>query len=138
MKFLSRAVLRGRVAALVGLAAIFGMLGVFGPAAPAAHAASTPPHFADGFGLTVVGQPKWMDDNERTFTFQVKSDQVPAYSVLPGQVSGEHTVMVTLPAGYDGAAATRYPVHYTLHGAPEYPNAPGTRSSPSGRPRACR
>ncbi|MFD7103976.1 alpha/beta hydrolase [Streptomyces celluloflavus] len=122
MKFLSRAVLRGRIAALVGLAALFGMLGVFGPAAPAAHAASTPPHFADGFGLTVVSQPQWVRGSERTFTFQVKSDQVPAYSVLPDQVSGEHTIMVTLPAGYDGAAATRYPVHYTLHGAPDHPD----------------
>ncbi|WP_242640920.1 hypothetical protein [Streptomyces kasugaensis] len=136
MKFLSRAVLRGRIAALVGLAALFGMLGVFGPAAPAAHAASTPPHFADGFGLTVVSQPQWVRDSERTFTFQVKSDQVPAYSVLPDQVSGEHTIMVTLPAGYDGAAATRSTTPCT---APRITRTPsGTRSSPSGRPRACR
>ena len=27
----------------------------------------------------------------------------------------------TAPDGYDGT--TRYPVHYTLHGSPEYPNA---------------
>jgi S-formylglutathione hydrolase FrmB len=46
---------------------------------------------------------------------------VPAYGVLPGQVSGEHVVMVTLPAGYD--TATRYPVQYTLHGAGDYPEA---------------
>ncbi|MEU8917005.1 alpha/beta hydrolase-fold protein [Streptomyces nigrescens] len=128
MKILSRAVLRGRTAALTGLAALTGTLGVFGPTVPAAQAAAPPPHFADGFGLTVVGQPKWADDSRRTFTFKVKTDQVPAYSVLPGQVSGEHTVIVTLPTGYDGAAATRYPVNYTLHGAPEYPDAPRNKA----------
>ncbi|GAA1135724.1 MULTISPECIES: alpha/beta hydrolase [Streptomyces violaceusniger group] len=117
MKVLTRAVLRGATA-LVGVVALCGMFG------PPAQAATAPPHFADGFGLTVVSQPRWADDKKRTFTFTVRSDQVPAYSVLPGQVSGEHTIMVTLPSGYDGAAATRYPVHYTLHGAPEYPEAP--------------
>jgi S-formylglutathione hydrolase FrmB len=122
MKVLSRAVPRGWVAALVGLAATAGLV------APAAHAATTPPHFDDGFGLTVISQPAWLDDQERTFTFTVHSDQVPAYSVLPGQVSGEHVIMVTLPAGYDDAAATRYPVHYTLHGAPDYPNAPWNKA----------
>ncbi|MFB6438351.1 alpha/beta hydrolase [Streptomyces sp. NPDC056411] len=123
MKIFSRTVLRGRAAALVGLSALFGTLGMAGPAAPAAQAAPAPPHFANGFGLTVISQPKWADGKRRTFTFKVTSDQVPAYSVLPGQVSGEHTVMVTLPTGYNGAAATRYPVNYTLHGAPEYPDA---------------
>jgi S-formylglutathione hydrolase FrmB len=89
--------------------------------APAAVAATAPPHFVDGFGLTVLSQPAWVDEGERTFTFTVKSDQVPEYTVLPDQVSGEHVVMVTLPVGYD--SATRYPVHYTLHGHADHPNS---------------
>ncbi|MER6050935.1 alpha/beta hydrolase-fold protein [Streptomyces sp. NPDC001793] len=121
MKILSRAVLRGWAATLTGLVATFGML--LGPAAPAAHAVTAPPHFANGFGLTVVSQPKWVDANRRTFVITVKSTQVPVYDVLKDQVSGEHVVMVTLPEGYDGAAGTRYPVLYDLHGSPEYPNS---------------
>ena len=81
MKILSRVVPRGWVAVLVGLAAVFGLAG---PAVSTAHAATTPPHFGDGFGLTVISQPAWMDAKERTFTFTVRSDQVPAYTVLPG------------------------------------------------------
>lgn len=93
--------------------------------APAAQAATAPPQFTDGFGLTVVSQPAWAAEGERTFTFTVTTDQVPAYGVLPGQVSGEHVVMVTLPQDYD--PATRYPVQYHLHGAGDYPNAVRTR-----------
>lgn len=112
-----------RVASLGGIAALIGLVGTAGLAVPAVYAATAPPRFDDGFGITVISQPTWMDAEERTFTLTVRSDQVPAYPVLPGQVSGEHVIMVTLPAGYDGAATTRYPVHYTLHGAPEYPDA---------------
>lgn len=118
MKALSLVVPLGWVAALVGFAAASGLVG------PAAHAATAPAHFDDGFGLTVISQPAWMGATERTFTFTVRSDQVPAYPVLPGQVSGEHVIMVTLPTGYAAATTTRYPVHYTLHGGPEYPQAP--------------
>lgn len=121
MRGLSRIVALGGVAALVCLTA------AWGPVVPAAHAATAPPHVDDGFGITVIRQPAWVDAEERTFTFTVRSDQVPAYPVLPGQTSGEHVIMVTLPTGYDGTAAARYPVHYTLHGAPEYPNASRTR-----------
>lgn len=84
-------------------------------------ATQAPPHLTDAFGLIVVEQPAWVDDGKRTFTFTVTTDEVPAYGVLPGQVSGEHVVMVTLPEGYDGT--TRYPVHYTLHGAADYPDS---------------
>ncbi|WP_241745991.1 alpha/beta hydrolase [Streptomyces lydicus] len=100
---------------------------MFGPTAPAAHAATAPPHFADGFGLTVVSQPKWVDDKERTFVVTVKSDQVPTYDAMPGQVPGEHVVMVTVPAGYDGAAGTHYPVLYNLHGRGDIPNSAWTQ-----------
>jgi S-formylglutathione hydrolase FrmB len=86
-----------------------------------APATQAPPHLTDGFGLTVVEQPAWVDDGQRTFTFTVTTDEVPAYGVMPGQVSGEHVVMVTLPEGYDGT--TRYPVHYTLHGAADRPDS---------------
>ncbi|MEU6248782.1 alpha/beta hydrolase-fold protein [Glycomyces sp. NPDC047010] len=92
--------------------------GVF--ALPEANAAVTPPQFADAFGLTVISQPEWADGSDRTFTFTVTTEEVPAFTVLPGQVSGEHVVMVTLPDGYDPAVA--YPVHYTLHGGADYPN----------------
>lgn len=121
----------GWVAALVGFAAASGLVG------PAAHAATAPAHFDDGFGLTVISQPAWMDAIERPFTFTVRSDQVPAYPVVADQVSGEHVIMVTLPTGY-AAAAIRYPVYYTLHGARSTRKPPGTRSSPSGQPRAFR
>ncbi len=110
MKVLSRVALAGVVAAAA--------LAV--PTAPAVAAATAPPRFADGFGITVVSQPTWADDAERTFVMTVRSTAVPAFSVLPGQVSGEHVVMVTLPTGYD--PATRYPVQYTLHGHQDLPN----------------
>ncbi len=102
----------------VALAAVLGLVG----AAPTALAASAPPVFADGQGLTVVSQPKWVDEGERTFVFTVRTGQVPAYSVLDDQVSGEHTMMATLPEGYDQSAGTRYPVQYHLHGHPDRPN----------------
>lgn len=117
MKVLPRMVTLAGVATLIGLATASGL------AVPAAHASAAPPHFGDGFGITVIRQPAWVDAEQRTFTMTVRTDQVPAYSVLPGQVSGEHVIMVTLPTGYDDEATTRYPVHYTLHGAPEYPNS---------------
>lgn len=75
MNLLRRSVLRGWV----------GVVAASGTAASAAPAASAPPRFEDGFGLTVVGQPVWADDAERTFT--AKSDQVPAYTVLPNEQS---------------------------------------------------
>ncbi|HEX6357617.1 alpha/beta hydrolase [Actinophytocola sp.] len=94
---------------------------VAGLTAPTASAATSPPHLVDGFGLTVVSQPAWVDGGERTFTFTVRTDEVPEYGVMPGQVSGEHVVMVTLPDDYDATIA--YPVHYTLHGAEDRPEA---------------
>ncbi|SDC33859.1 alpha/beta hydrolase [Actinokineospora iranica] len=87
---------------------------------PAAHADTAPPPLADGFGLQVVRQPVWAD-SQRTFAFSVRTAEVPEFTVLPGQVSGEHVILVTLPEGYDGV--TRYPVHYTLHGGGDIPNS---------------
>jgi S-formylglutathione hydrolase FrmB len=91
-------------------------------AAPSATAATEPPHFDNGYGLTVVAQPTWVDDTHRTFVFSVSSDQVPTPTLLPGQVAGQHKIMATLPQGYDGSAATRYPVLYSLHGNADLPN----------------
>ena len=100
--------------------AISVVVAVAGLTAPATQA---PPHFADGFGLVVVSRPAWV--TERTFTFSVRTDEVPAFGAMPGQVSGEHVVMVTLPVGYDGSTA--YPVQYTLHGAGDTPNSAANR-----------
>lgn len=88
-------------------------------AAPAATAADAPPHFDDGVGITVLEQPEWVDENHRTFTMTVATDQVPEYPVIGDQVSGEHAVLVVLPEDYD--PSVRYPVNYLLHGAPEQP-----------------
>jgi S-formylglutathione hydrolase FrmB len=107
--------------AACGIAALAGVVAAGGLTAPAAHAATAPPQFADGFGLTVVGQPEWADGSDRTFTLTVATDEVPEYPVLPGQVSGEHVVMVTLPDGYDDSV--HYPVHYTLHGGGDRPDS---------------
>lgn len=95
--------------------ALAGLLAPAGLVAPAAYAATALPQFADAFGLTVIEQPAWVEGSDRTFTVTVATDEVPAYEVMPGQVSGEHVIMVTLPTGYD--ESIRYPVHYTLHGA---------------------
>lgn len=82
-----------------------------------------PPHFEDGFGLTVVRQPVWADgDDARTFVFSVASEQVPNPTLLPGQAEGRHDIMVTLPAEYDSETAEDYPVLYSLHGNPDRPN----------------
>jgi len=93
-----------------------------GALVPTASAASAPPVFTDGHGLTVVSQPAWIDDNERTFVFTVRTAEVPAYSVLDGQTSGEHTIMATLPENYATDGDTHYPVQYHLHGHPDRPN----------------
>ncbi|MFE6686287.1 alpha/beta hydrolase [Streptomyces sp. NPDC057743] len=136
------AVLRGRAVELAALVTLFAAMLVPSvpvaravPAAGAApvaraasaaragsvaHVATAPPHFTDGFGLTVVSQPEWVA--KRTFVLTVKSTEVPVYDAMQGQVSGQHVLMVTVPAGYNAAAATRYPVLYMLHGAPERPN----------------
>lgn len=103
-------------------AVLIGALASGAVAVPAANAATAPPQLADGFGLTVIDQPTWVEGSDRTFTFTVTTEEVPAFTILPGQVSGEHVVMVTLPDGYDPAIA--YPVHYTLHGGGDYPNTP--------------
>lgn len=89
---------------------------------PQAKAETTPPRFADGFGLTVTSQPRWVDENHRTFVFSVATDQVPTPTLLPGQEPGRHAVVVTLPEHYDQTA--RYPVQYYLHGHPDRPDAP--------------
>ncbi|WP_232284107.1 alpha/beta hydrolase [Saccharomonospora glauca] len=64
-----------------------------------------------------------MDDEQRTFKLVVRTDEVPRYSTLEGQTSGEHVIMVTLPEGYDTSGNTRYPVQYHLHGHPDYPDS---------------
>ncbi|GLW89305.1 alpha/beta hydrolase [Actinokineospora globicatena] len=87
---------------------------------PAAAAVELP-HFANGFGLTVVEQPAWVDDARRTFTISVASTEVPRPTLLPGQVAGQHKIVVTLPEGYSGSTA-RYPVLYSLHGNPDRPD----------------
>jgi S-formylglutathione hydrolase FrmB len=111
----SKAACRAAVStATVLTVALAGLVASAGLTAPAAHAATAPPQFADAFGLTVIDQSEWLGESERTFTVTVATDEVPAYTVLPGQVSGEHVIVVTLPTGYDEAAD--YPVHYTLHG----------------------
>ncbi|MEV0082129.1 alpha/beta hydrolase-fold protein [Saccharopolyspora sp. NPDC050642] len=89
--------------------------------ATAATAETEPPRLGDGFGLTVVRQPEWVDDAHRTFVFSVASDQVPNPTLLPGQTAGQHDIMVTLPEGYTGNA-DRYPVLYSLHGNPDRAN----------------
>lgn len=109
MKVLSRVALAGAVMAAA----------VTVPAAQAQTAADAPV-FADGFGLTVVGQPTWVEGSARTFTLTVRSTAVPKYQPMQGQKADEHVVMVTLPADYD--SATRYPVQYMLHGHQDYPN----------------
>jgi S-formylglutathione hydrolase FrmB len=93
-----------------------------GVAMPVGWAQTGPPPFVDGFGLVVVRPPAWVDEAGRTFTFSVTTAEVPLYGVMRGQVAGEHVVMVTLPEGYDSAGDTRYPVHYTLHGAADRPH----------------
>ena len=115
MKLLFRTFLRSSV----GLA----MASALAAPATAATAATAPPHFDSGFGLTVVSQPAWADTNKRTFTFTVTSNQVPNPTQMPDQAPGEHVIMVTLPTGYDNDATTRYPVLYGLHGAGDYPNS---------------
>jgi S-formylglutathione hydrolase FrmB len=81
----------------------------------------SPPQFADGFGLTVTSRPRWADKHHRTFLFSVATDQVPSPTLLEGQEPGRHTIVVTLPSGYDPSA--RYPVQYYLHGHPDRPDA---------------
>lgn len=106
----------------VGIALAVGLAIAPAMAASASTTAIAPPHFDSGFGLTVVSQPVWVDTNQRTFTFTVTSDQVPNPTLLPGQVAGQHVIMVTLPAGYDDADAVHYPVLYALHGGADQPN----------------
>ncbi|AXB41341.1 alpha/beta hydrolase [Amycolatopsis albispora] len=112
---------RGKSAVLGAAIVLAGVLGLTG-AAPGAQAQTAPPVFTDGHGLTVVKQPWWVDEHQRTFKFVVKSTEVPRYSAMAGQVSGEHVIMVTLPEGYDTSGGTRYPVQYHLHGHPDYPD----------------
>ncbi|MCQ8187836.1 alpha/beta hydrolase [Streptomyces rugosispiralis] len=123
MKMLSKAVLRGRSPVLLGLAALMGLFLAAPAQAATAPTATAPPHFANGHGLTVISQPKWADDNHRTFVLTVRTAQVPVYDTMADQVSGEHVIMVTLPTGYSGTANARYPVLYDLPGAGEYPNS---------------
>lgn len=80
-----------------------------------------PPRFTDGFGLVVTSQPRWVDENHRTFVLSVSTDQVPTPTLLDGQEPGRHAIVVTLPGNYDTAA--RYPVQYYLHGHPDRPDA---------------
>ncbi|GAA2135831.1 alpha/beta hydrolase [Glycomyces algeriensis] len=115
-----------RLTRALGLVTAVAAAAAGGLAAPAAHAATALPQFSDEHGLTVLEQPEWAGGSDRTFTFTVATAEVPAYSVMPGQVSGEHVVMVTLPEGYD--ESIEYPVHYTLHGGGDYPNSARLRT----------
>lgn len=116
------AMIRFRKSSHRGAAVVTGVVAAAALLAPVAAADPAPPHFADGFGLTVVTQPAWVDGAHRTFTFAVTSDQVPNPTLLPGQPAGQHVIMVTLPTGYDTAPAARYPVLYAFHGNPDLPN----------------
>ncbi|GHH54066.1 alpha/beta hydrolase [Lentzea cavernae] len=89
---------------------------------PQARADDAPPHLADGFGLTVTNQPRWVDETRRTFVFSVSTNQVPAPTLLPGQEPGRHAVVVTLPEDY-GRTSDRHPVQYYLHGHPDRPDS---------------
>ncbi|MFR9727706.1 alpha/beta hydrolase [Saccharopolyspora sp. MS10] len=89
---------------------------------PAALAADAPPRFDDGFGITVLDQPEWVDEHHRTFVLTVATDQVPGFAPIGRQVSGEHAILVVLPENYD--PGVRYPVNYLLHGSPELPDSP--------------
>ncbi|WP_434446453.1 alpha/beta hydrolase [Lentzea sp. E54] len=100
-------------------AVIAAAMALSSPDAKAADA--QPPRFADGFGLTVTSQPRWVDENRRTFVFSVSTNEVPAPTLLAGQEPGRHAIVVTLPDDYDEAA--RYPVQYYLHGHPDRPDA---------------
>lgn len=111
-----------RRACILALTAVTAATTLATVAAPA-QAATAPPQFTDAAGLTVLAKATWADANQRTFTLTVRTDKVPGYQVLPGQVSGEHVILVTLPVGYDPAGTTRYPVHYHLHGGGDYPNS---------------
>ncbi|MEU3642750.1 alpha/beta hydrolase family protein [Lentzea sp. NPDC034063] len=95
-------------------------LALSSPEAKAAEAA--PPQFTDGFGLTVTSQPRWVDENHRTFLFSVSTNQVPAPTLLEGQEPGRHAIVVTLPDDYN-ATTKSYPVQYYLHGHPDRPDA---------------
>ncbi|MFD4638936.1 alpha/beta hydrolase [Lentzea sp. NPDC058436] len=88
---------------------------------PQAQAAEPPPRFADGFGLTVTSQPRWVDDTHRTFVFSVSTNEVPTPTLLEGQEPGRHAIVVTLPETYDDTS--RHPVQYYLHGHPDRPDA---------------
>ena len=112
---------------LVAVLAGFVLLcaGVF---APAGWAATAPPRFVNGSGLTVVRQPTWV--GRRTFVLTVTSTQVPVHDALPGQVPGDHVITVTLPDGYGAHPSARYPVLYLLHGSPERPDSPRYEGMP--------
>ncbi|MBB5852972.1 alpha/beta hydrolase [Amycolatopsis umgeniensis] len=99
---------------------LVGVLAWTGSASAANSAA--PPVFTDGQGLTVVKQSSWVDDGGRTFELVVRTAEVPRYSTLEEQVSGEHVIMVTLPEGYPSSGDTRYPVQYHLHGHLDLPD----------------
>ncbi|AOS64095.1 alpha/beta hydrolase [Actinoalloteichus hymeniacidonis] len=90
----------------------------------ATQTADQPPSIEDGFGLTVVSEPSWVDETQRTFTFSVAAEQVPTPTLLPGQKPGEHAITVTLPEDYDPGGARRYPVLYSLHGYGDRPDNP--------------
>ena len=88
---------------------------------PHAKASEPPLTLADGFGLTVTSQPRWVDDNRRTFVFSVSANEVPRPTLLPGREPGRHAVVVTLPENY--GEPTRHPVQYYLHGHPDRPDS---------------
>ncbi|MFJ5881453.1 alpha/beta hydrolase [Kitasatospora cineracea] len=73
-------------------------------ATTAATTAAGTPAFADGFGLTVVGDPEVHSPTDFTLT------------VTTPQLSGTHKIRILLPAGYADSPTKRWPVTYFLHG----------------------
>lgn len=66
-------------------------------------AADAAPTFQNGFGISVVSQSA----NGREIDLTVTTTAV----------SGQHSIIVLLPEGYDAHPTTRYPTLYLLHGA---------------------
>ncbi|HEX8867406.1 MAG TPA: esterase, partial [Lentzea sp.] len=103
--------IRFRTATKRGACLIAALTAATALSSPHARASEpSPPHFADGFGLVVTSQPRWVDSHHRTFIFSVSTPEVPAPTLLEGQEPGRHAIVVTLPSGYSSAA--RYPVQY--------------------------
>lgn len=105
------------------LAAAMSLISTVSIVGPNAHAAPAPPVFRDGYGLTVVKQPRWVENSVRTFVVVVRSTEVPRYAAMAGQIPDEHVLMVTLPEDYAASGGRRFPVQYHLHGHQDFPDS---------------